>query len=909
MSRIKPEQEIIYICNVIDKNIEAHKVLKDRGLLSENILSQLRNLTEDVAILINNAENSLSLDTHYNNVDDSIKYVSSVEKYKYISVFHKFLQSTASHYTPSEDDAERLVLYYFRYICMIKQTLKNLGIIVLKKLEDFPIYEDNLTKEHYKNICNVIDTVGNVKSKALKSGRFYVVKNKPIYANGKLYYEVTLTKATDYTNKFERILMYTKYYIPDNYSIKISYQEKSIELFSLRTKIKVIDNYFISIRPCELKNIGLIFGINNKIDDNYAEYSNLMRILTDEEKTLLELVLMDNELFEKYIEKIKGNAENNNITNLLVMIREHLLSSKKGRNILRYFLVKPDNKVIKTQLCDYPNNYISYLYLVNQSIPFDSMPYAMSLFNHNISWIHLINAIDIEGRNFELLGRYIKNNCESNNILYTSCDEVDKFGNIDELIEEYNDSLVRYGIDRQQKGKLVKEYDNVYIKSYEDTSIEIINTLNLYKSNIQKEFAEVVDNKKEEYLNMDLSEDKKEILNDIFRNHSIGIIHGPAGTGKTKMLEVLSMIFCGYSKIFLSNTNTAVENLRARISGIDLFNSTFKTVANYNKYDDNDYDILIIDECSMISNKDMLKAIKKQRYKLVILAGDVFQIESIKYGNWFSLSYYLFKNEFVYDLIQTNRTDDIELLELWKMIRDNDDNALNKINSQEYSSPIDFKEIFNKKDTDEIILCLNYDGLYGINNINKVLQEKNSNIEYTIGVDTFKIEDPIVFNDCPRFRDLYNNLKGTIKNIEKDNENDCVWFTILVDDILYNSENNYEILENMDNKTMIRLYVRNFKDTNDDDDDRNEHIIPFNLAYAVSIHKAQGLEYNSVKIIITSNVEEQITKNIFYTAITRTKKYLKIFWSPESQMKIFDNMKKRNSTKDVAILKNKINIT
>lgn len=633
MGRIKPEQEIIYICSVIDKNIEAHKILKDRGLLSENILSQLRNLTEDVAIFINNTENSLSLDIHYNNVDDSIKYVSSVKKYKYISVFHKFLQSTASHYTPSEDDAERLVLYYFRYICMIKQTLENLGIIVLKKLEDFPIYEDNLTKEHYKNIGNVIDTVGNVKSKALKSGRFYVVKNKPIYANGKLYYEITLTKATDYTNKFERILMYTKYYIPDNYSIKISYQEKSIELFSLRTKIKVIDNYFISIRPCELKNIGLIFGINNKIDDNYAEYSNLMRILTDEEKTLLELVLMDNELFEKYIEKIKGNAENNNITNLLVMIREHLLSSKKGRNILRYFLVKPDNKVIKTQLCDYPNNYISYLYLVNQSIPFDSMPYAMSLFNHNISWIHLINAIDIEGRNFELLGRYIKNNCESNNILYTSCDEVDKFGNIDELIEEYNDSLVRYGIDRQQKGKLVKEYDNVYIKSYEDTSIEIINTLNSYKSNIQKEFAEVVDNKKEEYLNMDLSEDKKEILNDIFRNHSIGIIHGPAGTGKTKMLEVLSMIFCGYSKIFLSNTNTAVENLRARISGIDLFNSTFKTVANYNKYDDNDYDILIIDECSMISNKDMLKAIKKQRYKLVILAGDVFQIESIKYGN------------------------------------------------------------------------------------------------------------------------------------------------------------------------------------------------------------------------------------------------------------------------------------
>ena len=275
---------------------------------------------------------------------------------------------------------------------------------------------------------------------------------------------------------------------------------------------------------------------------------------------------------------------------------------------------------------------------------------------------------------------------------------------------------------------MVKEYDNFYIKSYEDTSIEIIRILDSYKSNIENEFIEVIESKKDEYLNIDLSEDKKEILNTMFRNQSIGIIHGPAGTGKTKVLEVLSMIFTGYSKIFLSNTNTAVENLRARISGIDLFNSTFKTVANYTKYDENNYDILIIDECSMINNNDMLKVLKKQDYKLVILAGDVFQIESIKYGNWFSLSYYLFKNVFVYELMHTNRTEDKDLLELWKMVRDNDDNALNKINSQQYSSVIDFKEIFNKRDSDEIILCLNYDGLYGINNINKVLQEKNDNI-------------------------------------------------------------------------------------------------------------------------------------------------------------------------------------
>lgn len=45
--------------------------------------------------------------------------------------------------------------------------------------------------------------------------------------------------------------------------------------------------------------------------------------------------------------------------------------------------------------------------------------------------------------------------------------------------------------------------------------------------------------------------------------------------------------------------------------------------------------------------------------------------------------------------------------------------------------------------------------------------------------------------------------------------------------------------------------------------------IPFQLAYSVSIHKVQGLEYNSVKVVISSSNSEQISHGIFYTAITR----------------------------------------
>ena len=900
----------MYISNVIDKNISANKILNDRGLLSQNILSQLRNLVEDIAILINNKENNLTNDTHYDNVSPSLKYISSKSKYKYIFKFHDYLQSTASHYTPNDGDAERLLLFYFRYICMLKDTLKNeFDINILNNLKDFPIYEDNLTKEHYELISSKIEEVNLKTNKSLIQGRFYVNKVRPIYSNGKLYYEITLTKATDYINKFERITMYSKLFIPDNYSIKLSYIEKEVEIISNKTKIKVIDNFIISIRPCELKNIGKILNLDYRIEEGYSEYTKLMIMMTRDETTLLEELMKSDEEFNEIISEIKQSAKNNNLSNLLIQIRKYIFKEVPGINILKYLLCKLENVVIKSQIDSNPNTNLSNLCLKNKSIPFDTMPYAMSLSGYNTSWNHLVQSIDMKDREHELLARYIRFNCENNNILYTSISEVEDYGDVNILVEKYNNLLVEKRIDTSGKGKIIIEHDYLYINSYEVDSINIIKQLQNYKAPSDNELKECIDNSIYNYPIMDLTEDKVEIINKILRNESVVIIHGPAGTGKTKMLEVLAEIYGDYKKIFIANTNTAKDNLERRISDIDKANSTFQTVHNYVRNNYDSYDILIVDECSTISNKDMYSIISRNSFKLIILSGDIYQIESIKYGNWFSLSYNYFKKDFVYDLSCNNRTDDADLLELWQLVRDNDDKAISKINSQEYSKPIGEK-IFERKSADEISLCLNYDGLYGINNINKIMQEKNPGEEFKIGVDTYKINDPVVFNDCPRFKlILYNNMKGTIKNIEIDDVNDYVWFTIEINEIVHNYFGIYTDIELIeyteDNKTVVRFFVKKFKDTNEDDENY-QNIIPFNLAYAVSIHKAQGLEYESVKIIITSNIEDNITKNIFYTAITRTKKKLTIFWSPESQKKVFENFKIRTNSRDISILKTKI---
>ena len=108
--------------------------------------------------------------------------------------------------------------------------------------------------------------------------------------------------------------------------------------------------------------------------------------------------------------------------------------------------------------------------------------------------------------------------------------------------------------------------------------------------------------------------------------------------------------------------------------------------------------------------------------------------------------------------------------------------------------------------------------------------------------------------------------------------------------IIYPSETSTRIV--------FSVYVN---DDNQPDEDyeitRMKSIIPFRLAYAVSIHKAQGLEYNSVKIVIPQSNSERITHGIFYTAITRTKRKLKIYWSPETMTDVIESFNEEKRVK------------
>lgn len=285
---------------------------------------------------------------------------------------------------------------------------------------------------------------------------------------------------------------------------------------------------------------------------------------------------------------------------------------------------------------------------------------------------------------------------------------------------------------------------------------------------------------------------------------------------------------------------------------------------------------------------------------MLICVGDIYQIESIRFGNWFLFAKKFFSN-IVVELKETYRTQDQKLKKLWGKVRMLEGDMLEVMVKEKYSQRL---ESFNFKMTceNEIILCLNYGGIYGINNVNRILQENNKNPSHYFKGLNYKVGDPILFNEVKRFDEsLYNNLKGVITGIQY--TRDSISFNIKVDKEITSNNEYFKTIKNGKGWTEIQLFVF---EHNGDEDDESFNAVPFQVAYAISIHKAQGLEYDNVVIIIPDEIEEQITHDIFYTAITRAKKNLTIYWSPETEKKVLENLKVKDINRDYKLLKSKI---
>lgn len=402
-------------------------------------------------------------------------------------------------------------------------------------------------------------------------------------------------------------------------------------------------------------------------------------------------------------------------------------------------------------------------------------------------------------------------------------------------------------------------YDEVYIANYlkEFTKGKISNDDMLLNDYI------------EEYENLyqiKYDDLQKEAIRSFFEQKFSLIIGGP-GTGKTTLIKTLVSMFKDINPynniIVIAPTGRAAK----RVNEIcDVESKTIHSLLKWNKEDntfvhkeDNPilYDCLIIDEFSMVDNNLFASLLKASiNVKKICIIGDNKQLPSIRQGNLlndliesniFKITYlkYNYRQKEGNDII--NLANDIANLSVDFDSYNNDVSFLD-INSINIANLINMinNDLNEGNVLDDIqILSPMYKGEYGIDNLNVVLQNSfnpkaiNKN-EKRIGKFIFRENDKILQLKNRPNDDVYNGDIGILEEVNEKEKNLII---------------NYQ----------GGLIFYEFNDTAD-----------ISLAYAMSVHKAQGSEYNIVYFICSKAHTNMLYKQLIYTAISRAKNKLVI---------------------------------
>ena len=157
------------------------------------------------------------------------------------------------------------------------------------------------------------------------------------------------------------------------------------------------------------------------------------------------------------------------------------------------------------------------------------------------------------------------------------------------------------------------------------------------------------------------------------------------------------------SRLYLAQTNPAVNNLRRNVTASS--NSTFMTISKFTSKSykgNNCFDILIIDECSTVNNRDMRTVLDLASFELLVLVGDTYQIESIEFGNWFDAARFFLPKKSVCELTKPYRSDSQALLRVWNDVRKMEDDIYDLLQTYGYSANLD-KSIFAPASKNEVI--------------------------------------------------------------------------------------------------------------------------------------------------------------------------------------------------------------
>lgn len=881
---------------VIEENIRELK--GNRKLLASNILCQLRNLVEPVAVLYRGGDPNalLSWDEIRRATDPS--YIAQMRELRFLYELHRRLQQTVSHYTIDLESAEFFLLNLFPLLIKLKNKLRqDHQIYILEELNNFPF--DMPPKEHrfYKAMIESIEQLEQLSpasNEGIIRGRYTIHSKQVVQINGKTLHEIVVYPTTDWPNTFDRLTVFSLHEINSRYSVNLTLQTSCFDGLNRTVPFTVVTDWGVSIQPIALKNLGKILGMRIDVKGTDSEYQTFMDWLTKQSANILDLVDLPDSEFEVTVGAVFQNLPDSEICQLLKTMRDFLNQGKPGTNIVRYLLLKMDNQIISNQMRPEPNHTLSNLCLKNESIPFDTMPFCTSLYRHNPGLLDLIDCLDLRNREHELLARKVRTNSENNNLIYTQIPEGSSFEQIQPLLKTYSSKLYH-----KHTGRTIDHRSGMlYLRENQSTAIEIAKNLRKRATRGDPGYeaaAEIWLQQREGQTGKSIDDEKKQdAVARLFSDSRVAIIYGAAGTGKTRLMEYIAEFYKDTPKLFLAHTNPAVENLRRRMPPNNSSFLTIESFLSWGSMHKRRSAVIFVDECNTITNKSFLTLLNEFPNNLLILSGDPSQIGAIGLGTWFKSLRCILPPHCIFELEQQFRSTNDQIHTVWEKVRNRDSSVISTIARYGFTRSLD-DSLFQSESTDEIILSFSYGGVYGINNLNRIIQTTNENPLHNWGASTYKVGDPVLFTDSPRYRDvIYNNLKGTITNIEP--SKDRILFHIHIDT---------HITEQIASSVGLRLVgdstieIEHRKEAGENDEYRKD-AMPFHVAYATSIHKAQGLEYESVKIVIPNKDTERISHGVLYTAITRAKDSLVIYGSPETLEQVFKQAFEKTPESDTA---------
>ena len=429
------------------------------------------------------------------------------------------------------------------------------------------------------------------------------------------------------------------------------------------------------------------------------------------------------------------------------------------------------------------------------------------------------------------------------------------------------------------ESEIIEVDDMICLYEFYDSENNIINRIR----NINN-IRDIIDNDKlDEFIlsyekrnKIKFNKEQIEAIKGAIKNNFFIITGGP-GTGKTTIIKAIVELIESVKKIdkkdiaLLAPTGRSAkrmaESVGVNASTIHKFlkwNKETETFAidEYNKASEK---VIIVDEASMIDIFLFSNLLNGLRINVkLLLIGDSNQLPSIgpgdvlndllnfkaikstklntiyrvKEGSYITYLANDIKNKKVFDYFDSDYTD-------FKFIESNDDNI------RGYLSEI-CNRIVDKNISIENfqVLVPMYKGINGIDSLNDLMADIfNPNKEkFRIGDKYYRVGDKVIqlVNDVEN--NVFNGDIGYIKDIDIIDKKMEVTISYMGHKVKYTSG----------------------------EFDR------FSLAYAISIHKSQGSEYDNVVIVLAKSFKRMFYNKLIYTAVTRAKQSLILLGSLES---------------------------